>query len=109
VAHFFGKFRGEPLKRNVKRRRMRTAIASTCFVLAALAFTYGVVTEYRQTRATGPIAIVATLPFALQAANFIALGLYLFPGSRPWWSYPLALVVSLITFGYATIRVSARH
>ena len=88
---------------------MRTALAITYFVLAALAFTYGIVTEYRQTRATGPIAIVATLPFALQAAIFIVLGLYLFPGSRPWWSYPLAFVISLTTFGYATIRASARH
>ena len=88
---------------------MRTTFAITCFVLAALAFTYGVVTEYRQTRATGPIAIVATLPFAVQAAIFIVLGLCLFHGSRPWWSYLLALVVSLATFCYATIRASARH
>ena len=88
---------------------MRTAFAITCFVLATLAFAYGVVTEYRQTRATGPIAIAATLPFALAAAIFIVLGLAWFPGSRPWWSYPLAFVVSLTTFGYATIRASARH
>jgi hypothetical protein len=88
---------------------MMTVFAITCFVLAVLAFSYGVVTEYRQTRATGPIAIVATLPFALQAAILIVMGLYIFPGSRPWWSYPLALVVSLTTYGYATIRASARH
>ena len=88
---------------------MRTALAITFFVLAALGFTYGVVTEYRQTRATGPIAIVPALPFAVQAAILVVLGLCLLPGSKPWWSYPLALVVSLTAFGYATIRASARH
>jgi len=88
---------------------MGTAFAIICFVLATLAFAYGVVTEYRQTRATGPIAIVATLPFALQTAILIVLGLYWFPGSRPWWGYPLAFVVSLTTSGYAAIRASARH
>jgi len=67
---------------------MLTAFAITCFVVAALEFTYGVVTEYRQTRATDPLSIVATLPFALQAAILIVLGLYLLPGSRSWWSYP---------------------
>ncbi len=87
---------------------MLTAFAITCFVVAALAFTYGVVTEYRQTRAAGPIAIVATLPFAVQAAVLLVLGLYLLPGSRPWWNYPFAFIVSLTTFGYATIRASRR-
>jgi hypothetical protein len=55
-----------------------------------------------------PLAIVATLPFAVQAAILIMLGLYLRPGSRPWWSYLLALIVSLTTFSYATIRASRR-
>jgi len=85
---------------------MMTAVAITGFVAAALALTYGVVTEYRQTRATGPIAIVATLTCAVQAAIFFVLGLYFLPCSRPWWSYPVALIVSLTTFGYATIRAS---
>ena len=87
---------------------MMTAFAITCFFVAAFAFTYGVVTAYRQTRATGPIAIVPTLPFAAQAAILVVLGLSLLPGSRPWWSYPLALAVSLTTFGYATFRASRR-
>ena len=87
---------------------MMTAFAITCFVVAAFAFTYGVVTAYRQTRADDSIAIVATLPFAVQSTILIVLGLYLLPGSRPWWSYPLALVVSMATFGYATIRASRR-
>jgi len=68
---------------------MMTAFAITCFVVAAFAFTYGAVTAYRQTRSTGPIAIVPTLPFAVQAAVLVVLGLYLLSGSRPWWSYPL--------------------
>jgi hypothetical protein len=88
---------------------VRTAIAIAYFVGAALAFTSGVVTEYRQTRAIGPIAIVATLPFAVQGAVLVVLGLYLLPGSRPWWSYPLAFVISLLTVGCAVIRASARR
>jgi len=87
---------------------MTTAFAITFFVVAAFAFTCGVVTAYRQTRATGPIAIVPPLPFAAQSAILIVLGLFLLPGSRPWWSYPLALVVSLATLGYATILASRR-
>jgi len=87
---------------------MMTAFAITCLVVAAFAFTYGVVTAYRQTRATDSNAIVPTLPFAVQSAIFIALGLNLLPGSRPWWIYPLAFVVSLATLGCATIRASRR-
>src|SRR5262249_49406136 len=87
---------------------MMTAFAIICFIIAAFALTYGVVTAYRQTRATGPIAIVPTLPFAVQAAILVTMGLCLLPGSRPWWSYTLTLLISLATFGYATIRASRR-
>jgi hypothetical protein len=79
---------------------MRTVIAIVCFVLSIIVFLYGVVTEYRQSHATGPIAIVPTLPWAVEGAIFIVMGLFWLPTPIPWWVYLLAFFSSAITFGY---------
>ena len=68
-------------------------IAVACFVMAALAFLNGFVTEYRQSREVGPIAIVSTLPFAVAAALFVFLGLAaLLRHGVPWWCLPLGFI-----------------
>jgi len=88
---------------------MKTAIALTCYVVAVLVFAHGFYTEYRQTRASGPVAIVPTLPSAMQAATLLALGLFFHPVMKPWWSYPLAFIASTLIFGYAITLASARR
>jgi hypothetical protein len=41
---------------------------------AVLSLAWGVTTEYRQTRESGPVAIVATLPFGVAAALLATMG-----------------------------------
>jgi len=79
---------------------MRTGIAIVSFVLSIIAFLYGVVTEHRQSRAKGPVAIVPTLPWAVAGAVFIVLGLFWLPTKIPWWVCILAFFGSAVTFGY---------
>jgi hypothetical protein len=85
---------------------MALGIAIACFILAALAFLIGFVTEYRQSRQAGPIAIVPTLPYAPAAALFLLLGLLLLPSSLSWWVYPTAFVGSALAFGYAIMNAA---
>jgi hypothetical protein len=87
---------------------MKSVLSIICFVMATLAFLNGFVTEYRQSRRPGPYAIVPTLPWAFLAALFVLFGLWFLPYDVPWWAYPLAFVVALITFGFAIIRAT-RH
>lgn len=79
---------------------MRTAIAIVCFGLSIFAFIYGVVTEYRQSREGGPIARVPTLPWAIEAALLIVLGLYWLPQPIRWWVYLAAFSGSVLIFGF---------
>jgi hypothetical protein len=77
-------------------------VAAACFLMAAVSFLNGFVTEYRQSRRVGPYAIVPTLPWAVAAALFVLLGLVaLLRQGVPWWCLPLAFVGSLVVFGRA--------
>ncbi len=78
---------------------MPIGIAIACFVLAALAFLNGLVTEYRQSREKGPIAMVPTLPQAVAAAMWVAIGLLWLPVAIPWWAYLLGFFGSALVFG----------
>lgn len=74
-----------------------TAVACALFAVAVLALAWGVVTEFRQRRDRGPIAQVATLPFAWQSALLFTLALALLraahPSARiPWAMYPVVFL-----------------
>ena len=87
---------------------MRTGVAIGCFLFAAACFLYGFVTEWHQSRAQGPVAIVATLPFAVAAAVFLSLGLFWLPGNVPWWAYPLTFFGSVLGLGWLIAKANGR-
>jgi len=78
-----------------------------CFVLAALVFLLGFVTEYRQSRRVGPYASVPTLPHAVGAAIFVVLGMANC-SDIPWWVLPPAFAAGVVVFGYAIMRATRR-
>ena len=88
---------------------MSNAIAIICFSLSVIAPMIGVVIEYRQTRAHGPVAIVPTLPYAGAGSLFVVAGLLQLPYSIPWWAYPLSFLATVSLFGYAICRATARR
>jgi hypothetical protein len=53
---------------------MWIALTIVCFVMGTLASAFGFITEWKQSSAAGPVSIVATLPFAVQAAILFAVG-----------------------------------
>ncbi len=81
---------------------MPITFAIVCFIIATAAALTGVVTEYRQTRAEGPVAMVGTMQWAPVAAIFSLLGLL---ALRPdWWWYPIVFVTVLFLSGWAIMR-----
>ena len=79
-------------------------IGIMAFVISLVALAWGIQTEFLQSRDTGPIARVPTLPFAVQSALLFASGL-LFArktsvlGVLPWW----ACIGASVIFGIAAI------
>ncbi|MCX5805228.1 MAG: hypothetical protein NT010_04045 [Proteobacteria bacterium] len=88
---------------------MRTIFAIVAFIIAAWAFFYGFITEWRQSRANGPIAIVATLPFAVESAMLAVLGLSISPWIFPLWVYPLIFVALLVLLCSLIMLAGARR
>jgi hypothetical protein len=84
-----------------------TAISIVCFVVAALGFGWGFVTEYRQSRAAGPVAIVPTLPFAVAAGLFVEFGVLWLRLGIPFWVHVIVLLGSTGLFVFAILKVSA--
>jgi hypothetical protein len=79
-------------------------------VVAVLAIAWGVATEFRQSRASGPVALVPTYPFAVQAAVLCALGLFLIRqkgGWIPWWGC-IGVGALVGSVGIALINVAGR-
>ena len=89
---------------------MPEVLALLCLVMAVLALTWGVTTEYRQSREDGPVAIVPTLPFGVSAALLATMGTAFLAGrSIPVWTYPL-IFIGLAALGcFAITRASARR
>lgn len=85
---------------------MALALALFSFVFGAFALGYGFITEWKQSRETGPVAVVATLPFAVAAALLVSLGI--FPFGMPWWSGLLAFPVLTILFGKLILLADGR-
>jgi hypothetical protein len=84
-------------------------LAIACFGIAALAFLKGFITEYRQSRESGPYSIQPTLQWAVAAAVFVPFGLWFLPLSIPWWAFPLALMSAVFTFVFGIWCASARQ
>lgn len=87
---------------------MAIAFATVCFALALAAALVGVASEYRQTRANGPVAIVGTAQWSPAAAILCLLGLLALPISLDWWWYPIAFLAVLLVSGLAIIRAGKR-
>jgi hypothetical protein len=83
-------------------------IAVSFFIFSAVAFLTGFITEYRQSRAKGPIAIVPTVPYPVAASIFVLFGLIILPTPMSCWIYLLAFVASVTVFGFLTIRIAKR-
>jgi hypothetical protein len=83
-----------------------TAISIACFACAALSFGWGFVTEYRQSRAPGPVAIVPTLPFGVAAAVFVEFGVLWLRLGIPFWVHVLVFLGSAVLFGFAILKAS---
>jgi hypothetical protein len=87
---------------------MATAFATVCFVVALAAALNGIVTEYRQRRAEGPVAIVGTMPWSPAAAVFNLFGTIALPLSLDWWLYPVVFLTVLVVSGCAIMRAGKR-
>jgi hypothetical protein len=85
-----------------------TTISIVCFAFAALSFGWGFMTEYRQSRAAGPVAIVATLPFAVAAGVFVEFGVLWLRLNVPFWVHAIVFLGSTILFGFGILKASAR-
>ncbi len=79
---------------------MRIVISVLCFMASVAVFLHGLVTEYRQSRESGPIAIVPTLPSAVGGAMMIFLGLFWLPAPVPWWVYVLSFFGVTAFYGF---------
>jgi hypothetical protein len=88
---------------------MTIAFAAVCFSLALAATLVGIVTEFRQTRADGPVAIVGTMQWSPAAAIFSLLGLLALPMWVDWWWYPIVFFAVLFVAGWAIMRASKRY
>ena len=88
---------------------MAIAFATVCFALALAAALVGVLTEYRQTRADGPVAIVGTMQWSPAASIFSLLGLLGLPISLDWWWYPIVFLAVLLVSGWAIMRAGKRR
>ena len=87
---------------------MLTVLVVINFTLAVFAFTWGVRTEYRQSREDNPVAVVATMPFGVASALLGTIGTVLLFGREiPPWIYILQFVVLAALFVFVIKRVSA--
>jgi len=79
--------------------------------IGVLCPTWGIGIEFRQQRADGPVALVATYPFAIQAALLFAVGLLAIRRALstvlPWWVC-LGIGVCMAFIGIATITIAGR-
>ena len=88
---------------------MDTVISIACFALAVLSFAWGLVTEYRQGRDQGPVAVVPTLPFAIMASCLVWFGLAWYPQELPMMVYVVAIPGAPVIFILAILKASAKR
>jgi hypothetical protein len=68
---------------------MLTLLGGLALTIAVVAFVHAAYTAWRQTRETGPVAIVPTLPLGIAAATLGSLGLVLLGRQNDWARLPL--------------------
>lgn len=88
---------------------MWVLLANSCFVVTAISFGYGFYTEWKQSRADGPVAIVATLPFAVFAAIYLSIGISILSTSMPWWGGLIAFPVTSVVLGKLILMANGRR
>jgi hypothetical protein len=88
---------------------MQLAVAVIGFASGVAAFVCGFVVEWKQSRAEGPVATVAPLPFAVVSAMLLSLGLANAPFGFPWWSCLVAFPILTVSFGKLILMADARR
>jgi ABC-type Fe3+ transport system permease subunit len=96
---------------------MSVWVGYSALLFGALAIVLAVFTEYRQTRARGRVALVATLPYAVAAGVLVGLGLIILGKAQswaqlPWWGYALAFAVTVgggVSMINASRWLASRH
>ena len=66
--------------------------------MAASALVWGIVTEFRQTREEGPVALVPTLPFGVMASLLLLFGLVFVKVELPWWGFVIVFPGTALLF-----------
>jgi hypothetical protein len=88
---------------------MLTAIVVVSFALAAYAFFWGLLTEFRQSREGGPVALVATMPFGIASAFLTTIGTAALVGRElSSWVYILQFIFLSVVFVFVINNVSPR-
>jgi NADH:ubiquinone oxidoreductase subunit 4 (subunit M) len=75
---------------------------------AVLTFSSGLITEYRQSRNKGPVAIVATLPMVVASSLFISFSVFGLPLDIPFWGYPIVFIGSCFILGFSISKAKKR-
>lgn len=88
---------------------MRLALAILYSVVGVAIFIYAFITEWKQSRADGPVAIVATLPFAVPSSFCLSFALAVAPLGVPWWAAFSSFPVLVVTFGKLILMADAKH
>jgi hypothetical protein len=88
---------------------MLTAIVVISFALAAYAFFWGLMTEFKQSRDDGPVALVATMPFGIASAFLATAGTVVLVGRElSFWVYILQFFFLSVVFVFVINTVSAK-
>jgi hypothetical protein len=84
---------------------MLTSIGAVVIVIAVAEAAWGVVLEFRQSRETGPVAFVPTLPFGIQAAMLFTAALFLVRRSASKPVPPWACLLAGVLFAVIAIAL----
>ena len=87
---------------------MRIAFGAFYAALGVAIFIWGFVTEWRQSRESGPIAIVATLPMAVVSAILLSIAVGVAPLGVPWWAVCLLFPVLTVALGKLILMADGR-
>lgn len=88
---------------------MLTLVSAVMFAIAAISSLWGIRVEFRQRLETGPVALIPTLPFAIQSSIFVLIGLFIYGRGHPLpiWVFGLGLLGPAL-LGGAAIVVAGR-
>jgi hypothetical protein len=87
---------------------MHSYLPALAFTASMVYLAVGIITAYRQSRLSGPVARVPTLPWALQASVLFVIGLALLRYEFEWWVYGCAFIGAALAFGLLIMSASAK-